>query len=68
MICLLQLTQNLQYHQQNVPSDQQSLNILYLDIGRCGVSANETTLHPNNNLKKSKPFESFLQSTKQNLV
>ena len=23
-----------------------------IDIGRCGVSANETTLHPNNNLKK----------------
>ena len=23
-----------------------------LDIGRCGVSANETTLHPNNNFKK----------------
>ena len=22
-----------------------------IDIGRCGVSANETTLHPNNNLK-----------------
>ena len=21
-----------------------------IDIGRCGVSANETTLHPNNNL------------------
>ena len=24
----------------------------YIDIGRCGVSANGTTLHPNNNLKK----------------
>ena len=23
------------------------------DIGRCGVSANETTLHPNNNFKKN---------------
>ena len=23
---------------------------LYIDIGRCGMSANETTLHPNNNL------------------
>ena len=23
-----------------------------IDIGRCGVSANETTLYPNNNLKK----------------
>ena len=22
----------------------------YIDIGRCGVSANETTLYPNNNL------------------
>ena len=21
-----------------------------IDIGRCGMSANETTLHPNNNL------------------
>ena len=27
-----------------------------IDIGRCDVSANETTLHPNNNLKKSKPL------------
>ena len=27
-----------------------------IDIGRCVVSANETTLHPNNNLKKSKPL------------
>ena len=25
---------------------------LSIDIGRCGVSANETTLHPNKNLKK----------------
>ena len=25
----------------------------YIDIGRCCVSANETTLHPNNNLKKN---------------
>ncbi|OPL33193.1 hypothetical protein AM593_09328, partial [Mytilus galloprovincialis] len=25
----------------------------WLDIGRCGVSANETTLHPNNNLKSN---------------
>ena len=24
----------------------------YIDIGRCGMSANETTLHPNNNLLK----------------
>ena len=23
-----------------------------VDIGRCGMSANETTLHPNNNLLK----------------
>ena len=23
---------------------------LFIDIGRCGMSANETTLHPNNNL------------------
>ena len=23
-----------------------------IDIGRCGMSANETTLNPNNNLKK----------------
>ena len=26
----------------------------FIDIGRCGMSANETTLHPSNNLK-SKP-------------
>ena len=23
---------------------------MYIDIGRCGMSANETTLHPNNKL------------------
>ena len=28
---------------------------MYIDIGRCGVSANETTLHTHNNLK-SKPL------------
>ena len=26
------------------------LCLCYIDIGRCGVSANEITLHPNNNL------------------
>ena len=31
---------------------EQSILFLYIVIGRCGVSANETTLHPNNSLKK----------------
>ena len=30
-----------------------------IDIGRCGVSANETTLHPNNNLKKLNHYRSM---------
>ena len=30
-----------------------------LDIGRCGVSANETILHPNNNLKKVNHYMSM---------
>ena len=29
-----------------------SMRTVHIDIGRCGVSANETTLHPNNNLSK----------------
>ena len=30
-----------------------------IDIGRCGVSANETTLHLNNNLKKVNHYRSI---------
>ena len=30
-----------------------------IDIGRCGVSANETTLHPNNNFKKVNHYRSM---------
>ena len=32
---------------------------VYIDIGRCGVSANETTLHPNNNLRKVNHYRSM---------
>ena len=35
-----------------------SFNV-YIDIGRSGVSANETTLHPNNNLKKVNHYRSM---------
>ena len=32
---------------------------MYIDKGRCGVSANEKTLHPNNNLKKVNHYRSM---------
>ena len=35
------------------------LYCIVLDIGRCGVSANETTLDPNNNFKKVKHYRSM---------
>ena len=33
-----------------------------IDIGRCGVSANETNIHPNNNLKKRKKKVNYYRS------
>ena len=36
-----------------------SHSVCYIDIGRCGVSANETTLHPNNNFKKVNHYRSM---------
>ena len=36
-----------------------STSYVNIDIGRCGVSANETTLHPNNNLKKVNHYRSM---------
>ena len=36
-----------------------TLQNFIIDIGRCGGSANETTLHPNNNLKKVNHYRSM---------
>ena len=36
-----------------------SVFVVLIDIGRCGVSANETTLHPNNNFKKVNHYRSM---------
>ena len=33
--------------------------VILIDIGRCGVSANKTTLHPNNNLRKVNHYRSM---------
>ena len=35
------------------------INFFQIDIVRCGVSANEATLHPNNNFKKVNHYRSM---------